>query len=340
MLSIYFAEETKQICNDYCNGFSNNGSNVQGMLSWVNNRIENKFKIFINLKKNKNVVKLLNELREKLTNEKVLKILESKPKELIHLWNSEFKIYQNLQITYSYENNGKNKFKTVNALYHIFNYDSFRGTKTETQFNGFMLSKRLGIDCCPYCNRNFTISSVVNTDKQVFPEFDHFYHKKEYPLLAISFYNLIPSCNICNTHFKGSKNSVNYDIFHPYTLVKSNHFNFKSFPNDVSSLYGASANISLQISYNECDDENRRLFNSIQFFGIKDLYENSHTDLIKEIIYKKLAFSERYIKELQNTYKMSFEDSYKIVFETNFEDDKLHKNPFSKLKKDIYLGKL
>lgn len=37
------------------------------------------------------------------------------------------------------------------------------------------------------------------------PTFDHWFAKDDHPLLALSFYNLIPSCNICNSSVKGKK---------------------------------------------------------------------------------------------------------------------------------------
>lgn len=39
-------------------------------------------------------------------------------------------------------------------------------------------------------------------------DLDHFYEKSEYPVLAISFYNLIPVCHYCN-HTKGT-NQITY----------------------------------------------------------------------------------------------------------------------------------
>lgn len=340
MLSINFGKVTENLCDEYCNGYKNGKDYVNGMLSWVKNRIDNKFVNFFNLPQNKTNIVELNELKAKLTDMNILSILNSKPNELVVLSEKEFKTYKNLDFTYSFKDNkGKNKSKTVKALYHIFNYDSFRRITSKHHFGGFLLSKKLGIDCCPYCNRQYTTSSIVYINKEVFPEFDHFYHKSDFPLLAISFYNLIPSCNVCNTHFKGAKNAIKYNIFHPYTAVKQNHLNFRDFPNDVKSLYGHSSNITLQIDYNESPLENVKLSNSVNFFGIIDLYERSHTDLIKDFIYKKIAFGKTYMDQLQKTYKMSFEDSYRIVFETNFEEEKLHKRPFSKLKKDIYNNK-
>ncbi len=336
MLSINFGKVTEKLCDEYCNGFNDGLKHVEGMVDWVKNRIDNKFVNFLALPQNKKNLTELTQLSTELTTGKILSILRGKPSELILLSENEFKAYKNLDFTYSYTINKSKKFKKVKVLYYLFNYDSFRGITDENQFSGFELSKKLGIDCCPYCNRHYTSTSIVYTSKKVFPEFDHFYHKSRYPLLAISFYNLIPSCNVCNTHFKGAKDTVAYNIFHPYTSVKSNHFNFKDFPNDVKSLYGHGSNVTLKINYNESSIENTRLKNSIEFFGIIDLYEKSHSDQIKEWIYRKLAVGNSYMDQLQKSYKMSFEDSYRIVYETNFEEEKLHKRPFSKLKKDIY----
>lgn len=68
-----------------------------------------------------------------------------------------------------------------------------------------------GIKTCPYCNRNY-ISFVV--DRGYNPphfsstfELDHYYSKKDYPMLAVSFYNLIPVCPACN-RIKGKKELI------------------------------------------------------------------------------------------------------------------------------------
>ena len=35
-------------------------------------------------------------------------------------------------------------------------------------------------------------------------DLDHFFDKKEYPVMAVSFYNLVPVCHSCN-HVKGTR---------------------------------------------------------------------------------------------------------------------------------------
>lgn len=334
MLSINFGKLTEDNCLFFCYGYVNSsGKKIKGMIDWVFERKELLLDDTItNLQENSSIKKVLEELKAKLTKEEIKKILSCDYTKLKDKNDKYSKFDINFWLAPKTE---------VNLLEKIFNYSSFRNYK-KTIINGYWLSEKLGIDCCPYCNRNYTSSHQTffkninneSKEKHVFPEFDHFYPKEEYKLLAISFYNLIPSCNICNTHFKGGRNPL--DIFHPYKNVIDNHFSFIGFPNDIATLYGAGHKITLDFEYS-CDSITKEeLIKSIEFFGIKDTYEKCHSNLIEDIIYKKLAFSERYIKELQSTYKINFEDAYKILFEVHFEDDKLHKRPFSKLKKDIY----
>ncbi len=335
MLSVNLGQPTIDLCNDYCDGIKNSSGKVtlEGMVEWIFNRKEKYLESsIIALRKNTSIRTQLNDLKVKLSKSEIKDILSCNVSDL-KTKSDEYNIYQ---IDYWVKSKEKKKL-----LYTIFNYDLFRDYR-KSVINGFWLSEKLGIKCCPYCNRNYTSSHQTYykdirgevTEKYVFPEFDHFYPKENYPLLAVSFYNLIPSCNICNTHFK--QNREPDKIFNPYKIVGTNHFAFKNFPVDVSTLYGAKSNIVLDFDYNSDAITNEEIKNSIEFFGIKDTYEKCHSKLVEDIIYKRLAFSDRYIKELQATYKISFEDAYRIVFETYFQDEKLYKRPFSKLKKDIY----
>lgn len=231
--------------------------------------------------------------------------------------------------------NGLPGLVTDPRLTNIFNYTAFR-----SKF-GFDFSKILGITCCPYCNRNYTTSHDTTqpgrvTKKIVFPEFDHFFPKSDYPILALSFYNLIPSCNVCNTHFKGSKDPIKYNLFHPYSKVKSTHFSFKFFAQNYASLIGKDLSIKLGFDYNETAAINSKLKATISFFDIKAIYEKCHSDIIKDIIDKRIIYCDEYLLRLQSDYKMDFNEAYRILFETHYDEKDLHKRPFSKLKKDIY----
>lgn len=69
------------------------------------------------------------------------------------------------------------------------------------QINKKALVRITGITVCPYCNRNFiNVTEEANTS-----QLDHFFPKNEYPLFALCFYNLIPSCYGCNNKKSTSK---------------------------------------------------------------------------------------------------------------------------------------
>lgn len=224
-------------------------------------------------------------------------------------------------------------------LEYIFDYSWFRDYK-KTRYDGFDLAMALAIEVCPYCNRNYTTSHRINSkNKNVFPEFDHFYPKTAYQLLALSFYNLIPSCNICNTHFKGSINPDDHNLLNPYTDNNiTAHYKFTFNPNDYDSLLGKGDNFSLDIntSINSPTAQlKEKIDASFAFFSLKETYELNHKGLIKDLLNKRIANSDGYIQSLE-AYGISFNEAYRMLFETYFEDEKLYKRPFSKLKKDLF----
>jgi len=227
-------------------------------------------------------------------------------------------------------------------LSKVFNYKSIRD-REDHLYNIYRLSQNLKIEICPYCNRNYTTShhykiKANNNEriKYIFPAFDHFKSQKDYPLLALSFYNLLPTCSICNSNIK---NSIEVALRHPYNQdYITNYYHFDFIANDYDTLIGKDENLEIEIKFKEGISEmnKKEIENTLFFFNTKDTYEMNHKSLIKDIINKKLTYSDKYLEELQNTYGIKFEDAYKILFETHFEDEKLHKNPFSKIKKDIY----
>ena len=154
-----------------------------------------------------------------LTEDKIKCILGGLPEELLQLNQlffqnviENFKIedweaYNRITKTRDFsqeENRLKNIFDNVyNEIEKIFSYKKFT-TKKKKEYDAYDLAKNLDIPTCPYCNRTYTKTVITkNREKIIRPEFDHWFPKNQYPLLALSFYNLIPSCHICNSNVKG-----------------------------------------------------------------------------------------------------------------------------------------
>ena len=66
--------------------------------------------------------------------------------------------------------------------------------------------KKLNIKSCPFCNNNYIYFYEEGAKKfNTLATLEHYYPKSKYPHLSLSFYNLIPSCNTCNSKFKGNE---------------------------------------------------------------------------------------------------------------------------------------
>lgn len=229
----------------------------------------------------------------------------------------------------------KDKFKTKKTLKSIkalIKYDSFVDKEEDTTFrfyNAYDLAKNLKQDTCIYCNRLYT-HTIVSTKNEFIarPTFDHWFTKSKFPLLALSFYNLIPSCSVCNSSVKGANDFSIQDIFHPYLKQTSaaKQLNFK-FSYDLENHLSAKSKLKYQNSFTK---------KSIATMRIAEMY-NSHTEEIRELIYLKKAYSLSYLKSLKAILKtpVSDKDVYRLAFGVYFEDDALNKRPLSKMKKDI-----
>jgi len=75
---------------------------------------------------------------------------------------------------------------------------------------------------------------------------------------------------------------------------------------------------------------------TLDYFEIVNSYNANHKGLIEALINKRINNSESYINSLTENYGISRKQAFHILFESYYEDDKLMKRPFSKLKKDIF----
>ncbi|WP_458450168.1 hypothetical protein [Fibrobacter sp.] len=121
----------------------------------------------------------------------------------------------NIQVLESYKNSFNKITKKQNETRYskmmvAFGYDNFCESKKE--WNAYELCKKLKVNVCPYCNREYTFTIGNTKEKKVRPEIDHFFPKSEYPYLSCSLYNMIPSCHICNH----GKREFGEGILYPY----------------------------------------------------------------------------------------------------------------------------
>lgn len=182
----------------------------------------------------------------------------------------------------------------------------------------------LNVNVCPYCNRNF-INATSNVSTC---QLDHFFSKKEYSLLAVSFENLVPVCPACN-HKKREKsinhspydNRYNIDSLMQFSFV-INNVNYISDKRGISILIQSKDNL---------------IQKNLDVLGLEKLYQ-IHTDVVCECIKKGMMYSKEYINDMVNTYSDVFESKeevYQLIFGNYLNSEDYCNRPLAKMTKDI-----
>lgn len=105
----------------------------------------------------------------------------------------------------------------------------------------------MDVPVCPYCNRQYTFTLASGKSR---PQMDHYYPRDLYPYLAVSLYNLVPCCAVCNTA-KGPLDTKRYPILYPYDEGFSYDMGFqikaKDGDNWVKILHDGTGRFSLEV---------------------------------------------------------------------------------------------
>lgn len=211
----------------------------------------------------------------------------------------------------------ENQYNTCFQEKIIFN-KADKSTHNSQDKLGVWIAKLLDIKTCPYCNRIYTFT-ISSKDRSIRPEFDHFYPKSIFPYFALSFYNLVPSCPICN-HIKG----ISLIDYHPYKKGFGEDYKFII---DEDQL--RKRNVK-EIKFTNDTNSN------IDCFMLRDLY-NKHLDYINEIVYKQVAYSDDNLQNIVDSFQsMGIKEDVSSYIWGCYLDNALHiKRPLSKLTKDI-----
>lgn len=119
------------------------------------------------------------------------------------------------------------------VAYAIFVTNGYEKLKHKAEFYA-----ALDVKVCPYCNRILIDPIDEGAGKKtVVGELDHFYCKSKYPYFAVSLYNLVPSCGICNGKSrKGEKDLFGTVFENPYLLPDNNGMVFGFKPTGKSAI--------------------------------------------------------------------------------------------------------
>ena len=273
----------------------------------------------------------INESNLDQIDKKCLKYIKDNLKDILKANNNELKEYikyfqENYPNSIGVENQKKEEWHQLYKIIRdeIFEKEYNNWGKRKT-YGSYKFVETLDLKTCPYCNRNYTF--IVDEESgKLRPELDHFYPKSIYPFLAMSFYNLIPSCTICN-HTKSSKVSEN--LINPYD-IKDDDFKFTYKPTDISFSEVESKKYNMDSFEIEFKNQNE----NINIFKLDELYKQ-HKDIVVDLLMKKVYYPKSYIEELEKSFGFTKDEIYRYLLNNYKKEEDLHKRPLSKLIKDI-----
>lgn len=217
--------------------------------------------------------------------------------------------------------------QSVHHFFHdistIFNYGRLAKDK---YYSSYRLTENLGVRTCVYCNRTYAITYRKNNGGRLMnPQLDHWFPKSDFPLLQISFHNLIPSCEVCNSRVK---NDVHFNLtehYHPYQAKEEQiHIKYRPiFDNKIKIYFSKDSDTAIKKT---CEE-----------MFIDQMYE-AHKEELEDLIMISEKYSKSYIDILKNTFPsthLSDKQIYRLVFGVEFDKKDFHKRPMSKFKYDI-----
>lgn len=234
----------------------------------------------------------------------------------------------------------------------IIDYDKLNEVSQDKKATiAYWLTQRLNINTCPYCNR-IPIHTVLDKNKKglIHPTLDHFYPKSDEPFLALSFYNLIPSCYYCNSSLKGRTDMDIETHLHPYVdgfggdavfsvdyaklLPQKSHpdnYNIKLTPGNSISQKKRIQIFGDDNSLND-KDGNKNLFK------LEDIYQ-VHQDIVGELVVKAEEFKAKQenIRQFYSALATNDSELYQFYFGNYLNPNDHHKRPLAKLTRDIVL---
>ncbi|WP_315336320.1 hypothetical protein [Fusobacterium pseudoperiodonticum] len=226
----------------------------------------------------------------------------------------------------------------------LFSYDEFPNHTRE--WNRHKLLSLTEIEICPYCQRNYISSFEENDDKRTTADLDHFYPKSLYPFLALSLYNFIPSCQICNSRFKGTKDT--YNSVYPYEESFDDlGAKFKTSKEIIYEILGEKdSEFFVNINYgNLKDEDNKKVQNSVSNLGLDKVYKKSHNQYIKDLLDNIEKYPEKYLESCVEIFDEYYKDDIKKEIVIKYFIDIIKEpyrkriengEPLAKLTKDIF----
>ena len=174
------------------------------------------------------------------------------------------------------------------------------------------------------------------------PQMDHYYPRDLYPYLAVSLYNLVPCCAVCNAA-KGPLDTMKDPILYPYDEGFSYDMGFqikaKNGDDWVKILHDGTGEFSLGVEKRFLAPLKKEAVvkNQMEFLHLNELYD-MHKDYIRDILRRQAIYTPERIHDLFEQFDHLFrsrKELEQVLSGTDTDERGWGKRTLSKLTYDI-----
>lgn len=238
------------------------------------------------------------------------------------------------------------------ALKKIFDYDKFMdwGDGGKPTWGGRALAIELSkrIKYCPYCNAE-TVSAFRFADKGTLKlsksSFDHFFPRARYPFLGVSLYNLIPSCDRCNSKFKRDQHEGFRNLCHPHEMSSKSRPDFHDgmkfdvlFRRPVSRGAFDVADFAGVVVHERVKGGCKGGERMRQLFKIDDVYSQLYMQEAADLVWKAARFPVGYVEKILSilqTSDMTMSSFERLLYGAPLDELEINKHRFAKMTIDL-----
>ena len=217
--------------------------------------------------------------------------------------------------------------KCIDKILHFEKHD---------KWGAYSFTRKVGVDCCPYCNRTYITTLGTDNKKLVRSDIDHFLAKSKYPYFRFSFYNLVPSCVICNRNAKGKSETKLDCHIHPYIEGFGDKAKFVYKPMSYKGAVGRGES-KIKFAYYGDRNENKKIKGNVKLFRLEEQY-SIHQKELNHLIQLKEVHSRAYLQDILEKYDgliNSKEEAYLLAFGKEYNHALDYEQPLSKFTRDI-----
>lgn len=180
-------------------------------------------------------------------------------------------------------------------------------------YNAYKFLKLIDIAVCPYCDdERLDIVTIEDKEKRT-SEIDHFYPKTKYPALAMCFYNLVPSGQICNSFKLQQIIRAN-----PYDeRIEEKTFLYPDIPLGISLESVSPADCKIQFH------PQGEMKSNVELLGLEERYK-SYAPEAHRLLLNLQRYNDEKIQELIRMGMGTREDIISTVFGPQDPEEKKH----------------